>query len=71
MHTFIIPLIVPLLYFLISKRIIGETAYQCKEVRMAIFEAGAIRLNVSVVGHPQICVCFVVGYYGEPSEGIE
>ena len=38
---------------------------------MAIFEAGAIRLNVSVVRHPQICDSFVAGYYGEPSEGID
>ena len=38
---------------------------------MAIFEAGAIRLNVSVVRHPQICASFVAGYYGEPSEGID
>ena len=38
---------------------------------MAIFEAGAIRLNVSVVGHAQICACCVAGYYGEPSEGID
>ena len=30
-------------------------AYQGKEVGVAIFEAGAIGLNVGVVGHAQIC----------------